>query len=252
MRIVAVDCTHAKLRGQDKVIVQAVDAQTGITLDIDILPGEDKQTIAGYVCQLAELTGCAVLTSDDADAFKLAADAAGLAHQICQRHVVPNSLQLLDEIACQLEALPSDQTGPCGVSVEQALDDIATLEETILARAPGSGRLLEQLRHRYQGAGPPPKGRKATPWYRLRLLTLDVAEDWPRLSLTEHYRDTDGQRLVPATNNVSERAISLNIKERYRTMRGYKSEVSLRCLPMLTAYLAEHQGTQCFSSLLAA
>ena len=93
---------------------------------------------------------------------------------------------------------------------------------------------------------------KASPWYRLRLLTLDLAEDWSRLTLTERYRAPDGQRLVPATNNVSERGIGLNIKERYRTMRGYKSTTSLRCIPALTAYLREQHGAECFSGLLLA
>jgi hypothetical protein len=72
------------------------------------------------------------------------------------------------------------------------------------------------------------------------------------LTLTERYRASDGRRLVPATNNVSERAIGLDVKERYRTMRGYKSTTSLRCYPALTANLREHRGVECFSSLLAA
>jgi len=136
--------------------------------------------------------------------------------------------------------------------VAQAWDDLALLEDTILARAPGSQRHLDDLCERYQEAPVPKRGIKASLWYRLRLLTLDLAEDWSRLTLTERYRAPDGQRLVPATNNVSERGIGLNIKERYRTMRGYKSTMSLRGLPALTAYLREQQGTECFSALLAA
>lgn len=134
----------------------------------------------------------------------------------------------------------------------QAFDDLALLEDTILARAPGSQRHLDELCRRYQGAPVPQRHLKANPWYRLRLLTLDLAEDWSRLTLTERYRTRDGQRLVPATNNVSERGIGLNVKERYRTMRGYKSTTSLRCTPALTAYLREQQGAECFSGLLAA
>lgn len=252
VKVIAMDPTHVKLRGQDKVVMQTVDAQKGITLEITILPGEDERTITRYVQRMAKLTGCEVLVSDDADSFKAAADAAGIEHHICQQHVVPNSLTLLSEIAAQLEALPEGSCGPRGISVEQALADIETLEGVILARSPGSVDLLEHLRGWYEGVAGPRKGEKASPWYRLHLLTLDLAEDWRRLTLNERYRDRDGRRLVPATNNVSERGIGLNIKERYRTMRGYKSKESLYSVPALTAYLRENQGTECLTGLLAA
>lgn len=252
VRVVATDCTHMTEQGQDKVVMHATDACTGVTLDITVLHAEDEHTVTRYVRRMAKLTGAEVLLSDDADTFKSAADAAGLQHQICQQHVVPNTLTLLSQIAEQVENLPACPVSPDGLTVAQAFDDLALLEDIILARAPGSQRYLEELCRRYQAAPGPPKGRKASPWYRLRLLTLDLAEDWPRLTLTERYRDRAGRRLVPATNNVSERAIGLNIKERYRTMRGYKSTTSLRCYPALTAYLREQRGAECFSGLLAA
>ncbi len=252
VKVVALDPTHVRCQGKDKVLMQAVDGQSGVTLEITVLPGEDEQAITRYVRRMAKLTGCEVIVSDDADTFKAAADAAGVKHQICHRHVVPNTLTLLSEIAAQLEALPEGSCGPRGISVEEALSDGATLEEVVLARSPGSGGLLDRLRQRYEGVAVPRQGTKASVWYRLHLLTLDLAEDWGRLTLNEGYRDEGGRRLVPATNNVSERGIGLNMKERYRTMRGYKSMVSLRGVPVLTAYLRENQGTECFTGLLAA
>jgi len=252
VRVVAVDGTHVKRQGHDTVLLQALDAQTGLTLEIIVVPGEDERTIRRYVERLARLTGCQVLVSDDADAYKAAADAVGLDHQICQQHVVPNTLTLLTAIAAQLEALPVDSQGPGGLSAADALVDVALLEDLILARAPGSGPPLAELQRRYQAAPQPRKGTHSSPWWRLRLLTLDLAEDWTRLTLTERYRDPPGQRLVPATNNLSEREIGRTIKERYRTMRGYKSTASLRRLPALTAYLRERQGTECLSELLPA
>ncbi len=250
VQAIALDCTRVRLGGKENVVIQTVNAQSGLTLEIMILPGEDERTIVRYVQRMAKLTGCRVMVTDDADTFKAAADAAGLEHQICQRHVVPNSLALVSAIADQLMALPADSVGPHGLSVAQALTDLAVLEEIILARSPGSRAVLERLQQRYQSADPPPKGRRASPWYRLRLLTLDVAEDWPRLTLHECHRSKEGKRLVPATNNVSERGIGLNIKERYRLMRGYKSKTSLRVVPALTAYLRENQGTNCLAGLL--
>jgi hypothetical protein len=252
VRVVAMDFTHVAEQGHDKAVMHTSDASTGLTLEIIPLHAEDEHTITRYVQRIAKLTGCEVILTDDADTFKTAADAAGVQHALCQQHVVPNTLTLLSEIAEQIEHLPPHQSIPPGLSVAQAFDDIALLEETILARAPGSQRHLDELCRRYQSAPVPKRSLKANPWYRLRLLTLDLAEDWPRLTLTERYRGRDGQRLVPATNNVSERGIGLNVKERYRTMRGYKSTTSLRCTPALTAYLREQQGTECFRGLLAA
>jgi hypothetical protein len=252
VRVVAMDFTHVREQGHDKVVMHTSDACTGLTLEITPLHAEDEHTITRYMQRIAKLTGCAVIVTDDADAFKAAADAAGVQHALCQQHVVPNTLTLLSEIADQIEHLPPHRPIPPGFSVAQAFDDIVQLEDIILARAPGSQRHLDDLCWRYQAAPVPKRHLRANPWYRLRLLTLDLAEDWPRLTLSERYRTSDGQRLVPATNNVSERGIGLNIKERYRTMRGYKSTTSLRCTPALTAYLREQQGAECFSALLAA
>jgi hypothetical protein len=232
--------------------MHASDAGTGATLGIILLHTEDEHTVTRYVQRIAKLTGCAVLVTDDADAFKTAADAAGVQQQVCQQHVVPNTLTLLSEIVEQIEHLPPPLSSPPGLSVAQAFDDIALLEDTNLARAPGSQRHLNDLCWRYQDVPVPKRGVKADPGYHLRLLTLDLAEDWPRLTLTDRHRDAEGKRLVPATNNVSKRGIGLNIKERYRTMRGYKSTTSLRCTPALTAYLRGQQGAECFSGLLAA
>jgi transposase-like protein len=252
VRVVALDFTHVTEQGKDKVVMQATDAGAGMILEITPLHAEDEHTVTRYVRRIAKLTGCEVIVTDDADTFKTAADAADVQHQLCQQHVVPNTLTLLSEIVDQIDHLSPHLASPRGLSVEQAFDDIALLEEAILARASGSQRHLDELCRRYQDAPVPKRGVKASPWYRLRLLTLDLAEDWPRLTLTDRYRDEEGKRLVPATNNVSERGIGMNIKERYRTMRGYKSTTSLRCIPALTAYLREQHGAECLSGLLLA
>ena len=251
VRVVAMDFTHVREQGKDSAVMHATDAGTGMTLEITPLHAEDEHTVTRYIQRIAKLTGCEVIVTDDADTFKTAADVAGVQQQLCQQHVVPNTLTLLSEIVEQIENLPPHVSHPQSLSVAQAFDDIALLEETILARASGSQRHLDDLCRRYQDAPVPKRGVKASPWYRLRLLTLDLAEDWPRLTLTDRYRDEEGKRIVPATNNVSERGIGLNIKERYRTMRGYKSTTSLRCTPALTAYLREQRGSECFTPLLA-
>jgi transposase-like protein len=252
VRVLGTDCTHEKVNGQDKVLIQAIDVEKGRTLEIEILPGEDERTIVRYVQRMAKLVEAEVLISDDADAFKTAADAAGLKHQICQRHVVPNTLKLVSEIGTELLSLSQAgiTTAPAGLGVEQALLDVAELEMLVLARTPSSQAALEALQQRYQVASPPTPGKKASPFYRLRLLTMDLAEDWSRLTLSEHCRAQDGRRLVPPTNNASEQRIGLNIKERYRTIRGYKSKWSARQVPALIAWLREAEEPQALYALL--
>ena len=54
---------------------------------------------------------------------------------------------------------------------------------------------------------------------------------WDRIIFSDHTDFLDG------TNNASERAIGWWIKERYRTMRGYKRGESVRNVVTLTAAL---------------
>jgi transposase-like protein len=253
VRVVGMDCTHVKVAGKDKVVVQSIDVMSGLTLEVEVLPGEDERTIVRYVSRMAKLTGAKVLVTDDADAFKTAADAFGLKHQICQQHVVPNTLRLVAEIASDLigrqEAGTSEKPGD--LSTEQAIQDLASLETIILARAPSSQADLEILQQRYQKAPPPSRGKKADSFYRMRLLAMDLAEDWSRLTLNDIYREPDGRRFLPATNNASEQRIGHNIKGRYRTMRGYKSTASLRRVPALTAYIREANDPRVLATLIA-
>jgi hypothetical protein len=91
-----------KVAGKDKGVVQSIDVMAGRTLEVEVLPGEDERTIVRYMSRMAKLTGAEVLVTDDADAFKTAADTVGLKHQVCQQHVVPNTLRLVAEIASDL------------------------------------------------------------------------------------------------------------------------------------------------------
>jgi hypothetical protein len=254
VRVLGADCTHLKMSGQTKVVIQSIDVEKAITLELEILPAEDERSIVRYIGRMAELVGAEYLVSDDADAFKTAADAAGLKHQICQRHVVPNTLDILGEIATDLAA--RQEAGSVksaeGLSLEQSLLDVAELETMILARTPSSQSALEALQLRYQVASPPLPGRKASSFYRLRLLTIDLAEDWSKLTLSDTCRESNGCRFVPTTNNASEQRIGLNIKNRYRTMRGYKSKWSMRQRPAMTAYLRESTDPHVLSTLLPA
>lgn len=73
-------------------------------------------------------------------------------------------------------------------------------------------------------------------WYRLRLLTLDWSENWKRLTLYQTWRGDKNEKL-DGTNNVTEQIIGQCVKERYRTMRGYKRKESIRNVSSLIGWM---------------
>jgi len=111
--------------------------------------------VTRYVQRLAKLTGCAAILAMTLMCSRTA-DAAGGAAWLCQQHVVPNILTWLSE-------MPSRSGGlhpPCRVpwsSVAQAWDDLALLEDTILARAREASAIPMTVR-RYQEALYPREG----------------------------------------------------------------------------------------------
>jgi transposase-like protein len=98
--------------------------------------------------------------------------------------------------------------------------------------------LIESLQ-RYLAAPPPGSGEKATIAYRLRLLYLDRWNLWGRLTCYRTWQGPNGETL-DGTNNGSERAIGWWIKERYRTMRGYKRPQSAVNVSRLLAWCGNH------------
>jgi hypothetical protein len=63
-------------------------------------------------------------------------------------------------------------------------------------------------------------------WYRTRLLALRLWDNWARLTLYLRWHGDDDER-IDGTNNACERAIGWGVKERYRSMRGYKRQQSM-------------------------
>ena len=74
---------------------------------------------------------------------------------------------------------------------------------------------------RYISTAPPGAAEKASVAYRPRLLFLDRWNLWSRLTRYRTWQGPNG-KTIDGTNNSSERAIGWRVKERYRTMRGYK------------------------------
>ncbi len=215
------DLTRVKCAGQWLHLGLSVDALTGLVLTIDELAAEDVNALKAWIEPIATSVGAEVLVTDDADGFKTVADETGLLHQVCKSHVKRNTEELLDEMRPLVATDQGGSLAASGVEPAQALADLDRLGELIKSRQPEQATELEQIHRRYLSAPPPKKGAAASLAYRLPLLFLDRWNLWSRLTRYRKWRGPNQEQL-DGTNNACERAIGWWIKERYRSMRGYK------------------------------
>jgi len=233
------DVTSVRCNGEWLQLGLSVDPLTGLVLTIDELEGEDAETLKNWLEPIAEAVGAEILVSDDADAFKTVADELGMEHQVCKQHVKSNTETLIEELSSAIANHNDRSLAVINISPEQALQDLQRLGELINTRQPEEVKELEQLVHRYQRARPPKKGSRASQAYRLRLLFLDRWNLWRRLTRYRSWRSLQGEQL-DGTNNASERGIGWWIKERYRTMRGYKRPQSALNVSRLITFCGNH------------
>jgi len=236
------DVTSVKCNGQWLTLGLCVDDTTGLVLTVDELSGEDAETLKKWLAPIAEAVGAEILVTDDADAFKTVADELGVDHQVCKSHVKRNTEALIESLALTAAQDEDGSLADIGVSPEQTLADLARLAQLIQSRQPDEQAELETLHRRYIRAAPPRPGERASAAYRLRLLFLDRWNLWPRLTRYRTWQGPQGKTL-DGTNNGSERAIGWWIKERYRTMRGYKRPKSALNISRLLAWAGNHLAT---------
>jgi hypothetical protein len=233
------DLTSVKVNGQWLTLGLTVDDLSGLVLTIDGLCGEDAETLREWMAPIAAAVEAEILVTDDADALKSVADELGLEQQVCKGHVKRNTEALIENLQSRAAADADRSLATIGVTPKQAVADLVRLGELIQTRRPQDVDELAKMHLRYIGASPPGEGEKASVAYRLRLLFLDRWNLWPRLT---RYRSWQGPRgeTIDGTNNGSERAIGWWVKERYRTMRGYKRVRSAVNVSRLLAWCGNH------------
>jgi hypothetical protein len=236
IRALGVDLTSVRCRGGWLTVGVSVDAVSGLVLTVDVLPNAEAATLTAWVAELAAAVGAEIVVSDDADGFKAAADASGALHQVCKTHVVRNTERLVAELGAAVVGDPDGSLAALKVTVAQATDDLAEVLRWVQGRPAGraGAEALEAIHHRYARARAPGKGERASVAYRLRALTLDRWDLWPRLTRYRTWAGSDGEEL-DGTNNACERAIGWWVKERYRSMRGYKRAESVLAVSRLLA-----------------
>jgi transposase-like protein len=235
------DLTSVRCNGEWLPLGLAVDDTTGLVLTVDALSAEDAESLKAWLDPVADAVDARLLVSDDADAFKTVANDLGLDHQVCKGHVTRNTEAFIESMEPKVEADEDGSLAAIGVTPEQALKDLHRLGELILSRQPEEETELEEMHHRYTGAAPPGEGEKATAAYRLRLMYLDRWNLWRPLTRYRTWQGPNGE-VLDGTNNGCERAIGWWVKERYRTMRGYKRLKSAVNVSRLLAWCGNHLG----------
>jgi transposase-like protein len=215
------DLTSVKCKGEWLPLGVTVDSISGLALTIDALSAEDTKTLKEWIEPIAKQVGASVLVTDDADGFKTIADEVGVQHQVCKAHVLRNTEALIDKYQPLVAKDADGSLQAIGVSSQQATADLVRLGELVKSREREQAAELEAMHRRYLSASPPQEGERQSLAYRLRLLFLDRWNRWHRLTRYRKWKGPSGETL-DGTNNACERAIGWWIKERYRSMRGYK------------------------------
>lgn len=233
------DLTSVKCQGQWLTVGVGVDAVQGLALTVDVLDNEEAATLTAWIGEIAEAVGATVLVSDDADGFKTAADGTGLDQQVCTAHVVRNTDAWAARMIPDLARDADGSLAAIGVASAQAVADVEMLCALMRERqATADARTqLRAIHRRYQTAASPRQLQTKTMSlaYKLRLFSLDRWELWQRLTRYRTWTGPDGE-VLDGTNNATERAIGWWVKERYRTMRGYKRPASVYHVSRLIAW----------------
>ena len=239
-KAVGADVTSVRCNGKWIPIGITVDATNGMTLSIDQLPGEDAEQLKAWLAPILDAVDADVLVTDDADGFKTVSDETGRSQQVCKSHVGRNTDALVDELATIIQAGQDSSLETIDISPEQALEDLDRLKTLIHTRQPEDQSQLEEMYLRYATARKPAKGNKHDVAYRMRNLFMDRWNLWPRLTFYRTWKDEDGNLKLDGTNNHCERSIGWWIKERYRSMRGYKRVQSVLNVSRLIAFAGNH------------
>ena len=242
--VVGADATFVKVQGVQTGIEIVVDDQTGELLGLDIIESENSEEILEVLQGVLEGVEAEVLVTDDHRAYPEIVDETGVAHQLCRKHIQQNVEELCDSFQ---EQLKQNEPPPPGqdLSREQLESELEQLERLVWERPEDGEAQLEQLYDRYKGVPTPSPGSSHPVWYRMRMLITRLWERWRKFTLDQQREDLDG------TNNASERLIGWWIKERYRTMRGYKRTESIRNVVTLTARMGAFKGYYDMTDLMA-
>lgn len=242
--VIGADGTYVKIKGETVGIEVVVDDQTGELLGLDLITSENHEDILRVLQDVMEDVAPEVLVTDDHGAYNDVIDQTGLAHQICRSHVKRNVDAKAESVDKHLEH-PEPLPEEVDLTPEQVREDLEQLKVLIRERPPDGEEQLAEMYDRYKDVPTPAAGARHSVWYRARMMVTHLWLRWGCLTLDQHRDDLDG------TNNACERLIGWWIKERYRTMRGYKRAASIKNVVTLTARIGAHPDYYDMTELVA-
>ena len=228
VRVLGADETVYKVKGREVVVGFVVDGQSGRTLGFEVLFEGDGEAFKEWLEPYTKELGAEVLISDDNDSYGVATAELGLSHQLCIAHVrkyVKGRSKLILEQA-------EGEWGNQDQKYKKLEEDLKRLKEALEDLPEEGGKRIGRMHREYLWARPPDPGEQASAGYRMRMLTLELWQKWPKIRL--HLRRPELG--LDGTNNASERAIGRS-KVRYKTMRGYKSLEGMSNGVVLTQWL---------------
>lgn len=241
VRVMGADETVFKVKGKEVVVGLVVDVQNGRTVGFEVLFEDGGEAFKRWLAPYAEELGAEVLVSDDNDSYGVAAAELGLSHQLCIAHVT----HVRKYVSKRTKSIYEQAEKEWGEQEEEADDDekLKKLKEDLkvlkelLKELPEQGAYeIGRMHQEYLWAAPPTrKGqqtKEATAAYRMRMLTLEIWNKWPKIRLHQARPEFK----LDGTNNASERGIAKS-KVRYKSMRSYKSMGGMKNAIALTQWL---------------
>jgi len=239
--VLGADETEVKLSGNGVTLGFLTDPSTGEIVGMRVLASREGEELAAWIMNAAQHFGAKVLVSDELESYKPAAEAAGVQHQLCLAH-------WRKAVALRLKRIQ-------GYAEEKKL-----IREALKQLDEPARKTIRWLHRQFRRVQPPGKGERQSPGYALRMLTLDIVENWQRLTCyqqsAEPLRDNLGRKTprryrVPETNNATENAIGRGGKIRAKRMRGFKRADTILPIMFLLASLAGVLAGVPFQSLIA-
>lgn len=210
--VLGADETYVRVRGRTVALGVVTDAQSGETLGVVVLVEQDAASFLRWLRPFVRDLGVQVLVTDDLSTYKPVVEQLKVQHQVCVAHVRKN-------VTVRLRKLPGQE--PVKEVVRALVRDFPSWGERALREM---AKVL----------------RRNVPW---RRFLSELADKWQ--SLRRFLERSD----VPATNNVTERAIGRS-KVRYKTVRGFKSEEGMLNLVALTQWLYTPQPAHDLTRLM--
>jgi hypothetical protein len=153
------DVTGVKCRGKWLALGLSVDPVSGRVLSVDRWPTADAQLLQTWLAptlaplaeqvRVAMAVGAKRRVSDDADAFKTAADPLGLDQQVCKAHVVRNTDARVESLTSAVAADADGSLAALGVAGAQAAAEVQRLGEWVHDRQPQQAAERADLAARY-------------------------------------------------------------------------------------------------------